>query len=116
MTRPCQDKFEVIFVGVFDKIRAGLNEAIEYERGTLEAQTRKMTVQPVSHYDASEIKTIRVNAGMTQAVFAEFMGVSVKTVEAWEAGRNRPIGSACRLLYLTKADPAFLQKAGILMR
>ncbi len=106
----------MIFVGAFDKIRIGLEEAIAYERGALEAQTRKMTVQPVSHYDASEIRSIRVNAGMTQAVFAEFMGVSVKTVEAWEAGRNHPIGSACRLLYLTKTDPAFPQKTGILVR
>ena len=103
-------------MGVFDKIKTGLEEAIAYERGELEAKTRKLTIQPVSHYSAAEIKDIRINAGMTQAIFAEFMGVSVKTVEAWEAGRNRPIGSACRLLYLTKADPAFPQKAGILVR
>lgn len=103
-------------MGVFNKIKAGLEEAIAYEQGTLEAQTKKMTVQPVSHFDASEIKDIRISAGMTQAVFAEFMGVSIKTVEAWEAGRNHPIGSACRLLYLTKADPAFPQKTGILVR
>lgn len=103
-------------MGVFDKIKAGLEEAIAYEQGTLEAETRKMTVRPVGHYEPEEIKDIRVNAGMTQAVFAEFMGVSVKTVEAWESGRNHPIGSACRLLYLTKADPAFPQKTGILVR
>ena len=103
-------------MGVFDKIKAGLEEAIAYEQGTLEAKTTKLTVQPVSHYNAEEIKDIRINAGMTQAIFAEFMGVSVKTVEAWEAGRNHPIGSACRLLYLTKADPSFPQKAGILVR
>ena len=44
------------------------------------------------------------------------MGVSVKTVEAWEAGRNQPIGSACRLLDLTRTDPNFPEKSGILMR
>lgn len=103
-------------MGAFDKIKTGLEEAIAYEQGVLQAQTTTLTVQPVSHYSAKEIKDIRINAGMTQAIFAEFMGVSVKTVEAWEAGRNRPIGSACRLLYLTKADPAFPQKAGILVR
>ena len=103
-------------MGVFDKIRTGLEEAIAYEQGTLEAKTRKVTVQPVGHYEPEEIKDIRINAGMTQAIFAEFMGVSVKTVEAWESGRNHPIGSACRLLYLTKADPAFPQKAGILVK
>lgn len=103
-------------MSVFDKIRTGLEEAIAYEQGTLDAPTKKMTVQPVSHYDAVEIKSIRTNMGMTQAVFAEFMGVSVKTVEAWESGRNHPIGSACRLLYLAKADPTFPQKAGIVLR
>ena len=35
------------------------------------------------------------------------MGVSVKTVETWESGCNRPEGSACRLLTLTKNDPTF---------
>ena len=35
------------------------------------------------------------------------MGVSVKTVEAWEAGRNTPNGTACRMLAITKANPAF---------
>jgi len=106
----------VIYMGAFDKIKMGLEEAIAYERGTLEAHTKKMTVQPICHFDASEIRDIRISAGMTQAVFAEFMGVSSKTVEAWESGRNHPIGSACRLLSLTKSDPEFPQKAGILVR
>ena len=103
-------------MSLFDKIKIGLEEAIAYEQGTLDAKTRKMTVQPVSHYAPAEIKAIRISAGMTQVVFAEFMGVSVKTVEAWEAGRNQPIGSACRLLYLTKADPTFPEKVGIVAR
>ena len=35
---------------------------------------------------------------MTQALFADYMGVSPKTVEAWENGKNHPTGSACRLI------------------
>lgn len=103
-------------MSVFDQIQTGLQEAIAHERGELEAKTKRLTIQPLPHYDASEIKRIRLNAGMTQGVFAAFMGVSVKTVEAWEAGKNRPIGSACRLLDLTKADPAFPEKSGIVIR
>lgn len=37
---------------------------------------------------------------MTQKVFANYMGVSLKTVEAWENGINHPVGPACRLLSL----------------
>ena len=39
-----------------------------------------------------------MNAGMTQNIFANYMGVSKKTVEAWEAGRTHPTGTAFRLM------------------
>jgi putative transcriptional regulator len=102
-------------MSAFDKIKMGLEEAIAFERGELEAKTHKMTIAPISHYDAQEIKDIRKSAGMTQVIFAEFMGVSVKTVEAWEAGRNKPAGAACRLLELTKSDPSFPRRSGIVI-
>ena len=40
---------------------------------------------------------------MTQAVFANYMGVSPKTVEAWELGRTHPTGPAYRLLDILAA-------------
>ena len=103
-------------MSVFEQIKSGLEEAIAYERGTLEAKVTKLSVEPVSHYEPAEIRSIRQNTGFTQAVFAQYMGVSVKTVEAWEAGRNHPEGAACRLLALTKADPQFPVKAGIVVQ
>ena len=50
---------------------------------------------------------------MTQKSFASILGVSSRTVEAWEAGRNHPDGAACRLLYLTQKDPSFPVSSGI---
>ena len=35
---------------------------------------------------------------MTQVLFAQYMGVSNKTVESWEKGTNHPTGTACRLI------------------
>jgi putative transcriptional regulator len=102
-------------MGVFDKIKTGLEEAIAYEQGTLQTRTTKLSVSPVDRYQASEIKEIRKSTGFTQAVFAQYMGVSVKTVEAWEAGRYHPEGAACRLLSITKNDPKFPIKAGIVL-
>lgn len=40
---------------------------------------------------------------MTQKILAEYMGVSAKTVEAWETGTSHPSGSACRLLSILDA-------------
>ena len=49
-------------------------------------------------------KEIRKKAGMTQTVFASYMGVSKKTVEAWESGRTHPTGPAFRLLDILEAE------------
>ena len=73
-------------MGIYDQIKAGLEEAIAYEQGTLKAKTTKLSVEPLKHYDASQIKAIRKSTGLTQVTFAHYMGVSPKTVEAWEAG------------------------------
>lgn len=83
---------------LFDDLRDGLNEAIEYERGTGKARTSTFVIAPVKKYSNVEIKRIRNNAGMTQAVFASYLGVSQKTVEAWELGRTHPTGPAYRLI------------------
>ncbi|MBQ2758687.1 MAG: helix-turn-helix domain-containing protein [Clostridia bacterium] len=103
-------------MSLFDEIKTGLNEALEYEKGNLKAKTTTLSVEPVIVYTSSEIKFIRNSTGLTQKLFAKYMGVSVKTVEAWESGRNHPDGAACRLLYLTKKDPLFPVNSGIVNR
>ena len=100
-------------MGVFDQIKTGLEEAIAYERGTGTARVTKLSVTPVESFEADEIKNIRRRTGLTQSVFAQFMGVSVKTVEAWENGRNKPAGAACRLLKMTQSNPEFPVQSGI---
>lgn len=100
-------------MSLFDDIKTGLGQAIEYEKGNLKARTTKLTVEPVESFKPDEIRSIRNSTGLTQIMFAKYMGVSVKTVEAWEAGRNHPEGAACRLLSMTRSDPAFPQKSGI---
>ena len=103
-------------MSIFDDIKTGIGQAIEYEKGTLKAKTTTITISPVDTFTPGEIKEIRNNTGLTQVLFAKYMGVSVKTVEAWESGRNHPEGTACRLLSLTRNDPAFPLKAGIVTR
>lgn len=75
---------------------------------------KHVTAAPLRAYSAMEIKEIRNKLQMTQAVFALFMGVSKKTVEAWEAGQNTPSGASLRLLFLADNDPDLPQKYGII--
>ncbi len=101
-------------VNVYEGIMQGLEEAIAYNEGKIAARSNTMHIEPIQKFEASEVKEIRTALGMTQYLFAKFMGVSQKTVEAWEAGRNRPNGSASRILALVKSDPQLPQKYNII--
>ena len=83
---------------LFDDLCEGLQEAIDYEKGISNAKSTTYIIEPVKKYTNEEIKQIRNDAGMTQTVFASYMGVSKKTVEAWELGRTHPTGPAYRLI------------------
>jgi putative transcriptional regulator len=96
---------------VYGSIRAGLNEAVDdakSERPIL--KRRKVTVEPVRVFEADEVKKIRNSTGMSQKIFASYMGVSDKTVEAWEAGTNHPSGAASRLLSMMEMDKELIRR------
>ncbi len=101
-------------MNVYEGIMQGLEEAIAYNQGKITARTKTISVSPLPEYDAHAIKSIRKAMGMTQALFAGVMGVSTKTVEAWESGKNIPNGSAKRILSIFQADPTLPQKMHII--
>ncbi|MCK4543525.1 MAG: helix-turn-helix domain-containing protein [Spirochaetales bacterium] len=76
-------------------ITTGLNQAIEYERGKLKnVKRQRVTISPIPHFEGQSIKKIRDKLHLSQNTFANVIGVSKKTVEAWEAGSgaNRWVG------------------------
>ena len=83
---------------LFDDLKQGLEEAIDYEKGNGNARVKTYMIMPIKEYSNKEIREIRMKAGMTQTVFSSYMGVSKKTVEAWECGRTHPTGPVFRLL------------------
>jgi putative transcriptional regulator len=99
---------------LFESIKQGLNEAIEYERGNLsDVKVNKISISPLNIYSTKKIKEIRKKHNMTQRLFAEALGVSVKTVEAWESGKNIPSGCASRMLELLDNDDTLFERYSI---
>ena len=99
----------------FENIMSGLNESLEFSKGNMKkVRRKKVTVSPVPKYSAKKIKQIRESLNLSQTVFAEALGVSVKTVEAWESGRNHPQGPASRVLQLLEKDHGILKEHMIL--
>lgn len=103
-------------MSVYDGIMQGLNEALEHAQGKRQLRTATITVEPLKDFDRTEIKNIRSTLGVSQSIFASIMGVSAKTVEAWEGGRNKPDGAARRLLALIQDDPSITERYSLIIR
>jgi len=56
-------------------------------------------------YNGRRVKETRALLGASQAIFARFLGVSVKTIRAWEQGVNTPNDMACRFMDEIRRDP-----------
>ena len=58
-------------------------------------------------YDPKRVKETRRLLRASQAVFAQFLGVSIQTVRAWEQGENTPRDVACRFMDEIRHNPAY---------
>jgi putative transcriptional regulator len=88
----------------------GLTEAVDYQQGKITARKTRLTIKPVITFNTDDIKKIRKRTGLSQVMFAGSLGVSPKTIEAWENGRNKPEGASRRLLEIVRDDPGFLKR------
>ena len=52
-----------------------------------------------------DIARIREKTGLSQARFAQLLGVSVRTLQDWEQGRRAPSGAARTLLMVAARNP-----------
>ncbi len=96
---------------VYESIMRGLEEAICDAKAEKKKLTRRtVTVVPVKKYNADQIKYIRNSVKMSQKNFANYFGVSKKTVEAWEKGINHPSGASSRILNMMEMDNEFTEK------
>jgi putative transcriptional regulator len=95
---------------VYESIMQGLTEAVDYQQGKVQARKTKLSIKPVAAFNNSDIKRIRQKTGLSQVMFAGSLGVSPKTVEAWENGRNKPEGASRRLLEVVRDDPGFIKR------
>ena len=58
-------------------------------------------------YGPKEVKQTRRKLGASQAIFAQFLGVSPSAVQDWEQGLKPPHGAACRLMDEIRRDPQY---------
>jgi len=67
---------------------------------------RTVSIPQPGKYSPSAVKKLRAEMGMSQAAFAELLGVSRVWIQAWERGVRHPSPLARRLMDTIRANPA----------
>ncbi len=72
-------------------------ETVDDPSTFLTARNVKLSLSPAT-FSGEQVKAVRESLHVSQAVFADFLGVSVGAVRDWEQGINEPIGPVCRIM------------------
>jgi putative transcriptional regulator len=115
---PENERVEVTSENFGDLLIASAKEALAIARGEMapvrigyaSTTTRNVRVATPPPFDAERVRALRRRLDLSQSVFAQVLGVSDKTVKAWEQG-HAPTSPMRRLLEIAEEQPAlFLAK------
>jgi len=84
---------------LFQDLLASVKDAGRHMRG------KKVVGAVETLIEEPDVKVLREGAGVSQAEFAQLIGVSRRTLENWEQHRARPSGPARALLKIVAANP-----------
>lgn len=87
------------------EMNAFCEDLLESAKQMKEKKAARKTVVVVS-----DITRVRNKVNMSQPAFAKLMGVSVRTLQAWEQGKRNPSGAAKTLLRVAETHPEILRK------
>jgi putative transcriptional regulator len=93
-----------------EKLIQSAKQAEAHSAGKKKLRTNVIEIQPIPNYDPQQIKNIRARLGLTQVLMGGIVGVSSKTIEAWEIGYRRPNGTAMRVLAELDTNPNYFKK------
>ena len=93
-----------------EKLIQSAKQAEAHSAGKKKLRTSIIEIQPIPNYAPRQIKDIRARLGLTQGLMGGIVGVSTKTIEAWEIGYRRPSSAAMRVLAELDTNPDYFKK------
>jgi len=93
-----------------EKLIQSAKQAESHSAGNKKLRSNILEILPIPEYKPQQIKDIRARLGLTQVLLGGIVGVSTKTVEAWEVGYRKPSSSAMRVLAELDTNPGYFHK------
>jgi putative transcriptional regulator len=90
----------------FDKIKAGLEDAIAIAKGEADPATYVVHVP-----EEIDVRAIRKAIGVNQAEFAARYGFNIASVRDWEQGRSSPTGPVRAYLMVIEREREAVERA-----
>jgi putative transcriptional regulator len=94
---------------MFTELLGSAHEALEHAHGKRSLRTTTLPLPP-KPLNGRAVKRLRATLHASQAVFARYLNVSTKLVQAWEANRRNPEGPALVLLHIAAEQPGMLER------
>lgn len=94
---------------MFTELLGSAREALAHAQGKRSLRTTTLPLPP-KPLNGRAVKRLRATLHASQAVFARYLNVSTKLVQAWEANRRNPEGPALVLLHIAAEQPAVLER------
>ena len=103
LSEPIREMVEGLHA-ICDALEAGvpLEKAATVRTCTIDVRLPEMS--------PAQIRSIRDSLGLSQALFATFLGVGMPTVRSWEQGHRTPSAIARRLLGVIRDDPDYWRR------
>ena len=93
---------------LFTELLGSAHEALAHAQGKRSLRTTTLPLPPKS-LNGRAVKRVRASLHASQAVFARYLNVSTKLVQAWEANRRTADGPALVLLHIAARQPAVIE-------
>ena len=87
----------------FDQLVKGVREMKRHMAGK-SVRGARTTALP-----ATDVRTIRESAKISQSQFAKLIGVNLRTLQNWEQQRTQPTGPARALLRIVASNPKAIE-------
>jgi putative transcriptional regulator len=89
----------------------GMRELVaDLEAGKPVDVRRVVLTMPIADLSPADIRVVRDSLGLSQPLFAEFIGASTSAIRAWERGAKVPTPMARRFLDAIRNDPTYWKK------
>lgn len=90
----------------FQKIKAGLDDAVAFAEGRADRSAYRVHVP-----ETIDVRAIRTRLRLSQTAFAARFGFTPAAVREWEHGRRQPERSARVLLAIIAREPEAVDRA-----